>query len=239
MGTPLHIAAAGQVRLAHLSQQALQALNVRRLPGEVPATPDAEEARLRAEEELARPAYHPRESLLSRLWRWLLEHLDPREVVPQAPAWLSVLIVVLTLTVLVALLVLLLTRVTGIRRSRVKDRLLFDDERDALTLTRAADAAAERGDWVTAVVERFRAIIRSLDERGAIEDYPGMTAHEAAGMAAPAVGPLDEDLRQGADLFDAVRYGHVVSSPDQDAWMRDLADRIASAPVTDLAGVAR
>lgn len=239
MGMPLYVAAAGQVHLTHPTQQALRTLNVRLLPGEVPATPNAEEARRRAEEELAGPAYHPEESLVSRLWRWIAEHFDPRDVVPQAPAWLSVLVVVLILTALVVLLVMLLTRVSGARRSRIKDGLLFEDERDALTLTRAADAAAERGDWVTAVVERFRAIIRSLDERGAIEDYPGMTAHEAAGLAAPSVGPLAEDLRQGADLFDAVRYGHVMSAPAQDAWMRSLADQIAAAPLTDLAGVTR
>lgn len=206
---------------------------------EVPATPDADEARRSAEEELSKPIYNQAESLWSRIWRWILEHIDPREVVPQAPPWLSVLIVLVAAIALVALLLLLLTRVTGIRRSRVKNDLLFEDDRDSASLTRAADAAAERGDWMTAVVERFRAIIRSLDERGAIEDYPGMTAHEAANLAAPAVGGLAPELQAGADLFDAVRYGHVVSAPAQDMWMRDLAARVERVQLTSPAEVTR
>ena len=77
----------------------------------------------------------------------------------------------LVLVTCVVLLVVLLRRFRLVGRSRRAARRLFDDERDARALARAADAAAERGDWGTAVVERFRAIIRSLDERGLIEDY--------------------------------------------------------------------
>lgn len=209
----------------------------RGLPADVPATPDAEEARRAAQEELSKAVYQQRESLLSRALRWLFQHLDPSEVVPAVPEWLSILLVIVIVAALLVAIILLLTRVTAARRSRNRADLLFEDDRDAATLTRAANEAADRGDWVTAVVERFRAIIRSLDERGAIEDYPGMTAHEAAHLAGYAVGPLAGDLREGADLFDAVRYGHVVSAPSQDAWMRDLAERVARAPLAEAAEV--
>ncbi len=198
---------------------------------DAPATPGAQEAREAAEAELAKPAYHPVPDLLDRLWRWLVEHLDPTTAIPGIPPLLSGLIVLLVLVTCIVLLVVLLRRFRPVGRSRRASGRLFDDERDARALARAADAAAERGDWDTAVVERFRAIIRSLDERGLIEDYPGMTAHEAAALGSGALEALGEELTRAAALFDAVRYGEVVSTEEQDAWMRDLARRVDTARV--------
>ena len=210
---------------------------------DAPATPGAQEAREAAEAELAKPAYHPVPNLLGRLWRWLVEHLDPTTAIPGIPPLLSGLIVLLVLVTCVVLLVILLRRFKLVGRSRRDAGRLFDDERDARALARAADAAAERGDWDAAVVERFRAIIRSLDERGLIEDYPGMTAHEAAVLGSSALEALGEELTRAAALFDAVRYGEVVSTEEQDAWMRDLARRVDAARVdrtdrTDRTGAA-
>lgn len=198
---------------------------------DAPATPGAQEAREAAEAELAKPVYHPVPDLLGRLWRWLVEHLDPTTAIPGIPPLLSGLIVLLVLVTCVVLLVVLLRRFRLVGRSRRNAGRLFDDERDARALARAADAAAERGDWDAAVVERFRAIIRSLDERGLIEDYPGMTAHEAAVLGSGALEALGEELTRAAALFDAVRYGEVVSTEEQDAWMRDLARRVDTARV--------
>ena len=123
------------------------------------------------------------------------------------------------------------------QRIRTGHDLFEDDDRDSAALNVAADGAAVRGDWTTAIVERFRAIIRSLDERGLIEDYPGMTAHEAAALASSALGALGGELTRAAVLFDAVRYGEVVSTAEQDAWMRDLARRVDAARI-DRAGAA-
>ena len=76
------------------------------------------------------------------------------------------------------------TKITLARRKR-KSGALFDDKRDASMLTLSANKAAAAGDWVSAVVDRFRAIIRSLDERALLEDYPGMTAQEARSAWGP------------------------------------------------------
>ncbi len=203
----------------------------RGVPGDVPATPDADQARRAAEEELAKPAYHHAASVWQRIWQWLSQHLDPRDAVPGAPAWLSTLLVVMLVAALLMALVALITRVTWARRATRPDAPLFEDDRDAAALTRAADAAAVRGDWATAVVERFRAVVRSLDERGAIEDYPGMTAHEAARLAARPLGELAAQMNQAAGLFDAVRYGRVEPTPTQDTWMREFAERVTRAPL--------
>lgn len=193
---------------------------------EVPATPDAQEAREAAQAELAKPAYHPRPNLLEMVWKWITEHLNPTTVIPQAPPWLSAAISVLLLGALLIAIIALITRITQAHRVKMRKATLFEDDRDAATLTRVADAAAAQGDFATAVVERFRAIIRSLDERGLIEDYPGMTAHEAAVVASVPVAPFSDELHRAAELFDAVRYGEVASTPAQDEWMRSLARAI-------------
>ena len=203
-------------------------------PGaDVPATPDASQAREAAERELARPEYQAQETLWARLWRWIMEHLDPGNVMVGAPRWLSILIIVVVVLALTAVLVFLLSRITRVRRARTNRALFADDDRSSTTLTRAADDAAGRGDWATAVVERFRAIIRSLDERGALEDYPGMTAHEAATIAAAVVADLADDLHRAGALFDAVRYGHVQATRQQDEWVRQLAGQVASLRPTE------
>ena len=195
----------------------------------VPVTPDAEEARRAAEEELSKPAYRERRSLWEALWDWLASHLDPGAVLPGLPAWAGWVIVLSVLAALVAVMVLMLGRLRMVRRARSLGAGLFDsDHRDARTLVQAADSAAAEGLWATAVIERFRAIIRSLDERGLVEDYPGMTAQEAAARAGSALGAVEDELDHAATLFDSVRYGEINPSREQDEWMRALAHKVAA-----------
>ena len=204
---------------------------LRTISAQAPATPDADEARRAAGRELSRPIYHDHHDLWDRLWSWLKGLFDVDSMVPGVPPWVSTLIVVLVVAAGIALLILLLTRLSSARRVATPPSLsVFTDDRDADTLTRAADAAAVQADFATAVVERFRAIIRSLDERGIIDEYPGMTALEAAALTHQALGEhrLMAPLHEAAHLFDAVLYGRVVSTSSQDQQMRELADQMAT-----------
>ena len=203
---------------------------LRTISAQAPATPDADEARRAAGRELSRPIYHDHHDLWDRLWSWLKGLFDVDSMVPGVPPWVSTLIVVLVVAAGIALLILLLTRLSSARRVATPPSLsVFTDDRDADTLTRAADTAAAQADFTTAVVERFRAIIRSLDERGIIDEYPGMTALEAATLTHHALGDhqVVPPLYDAAHLFDAVLYGHVVSTQSQDEQMRALADQVA------------
>ncbi|QKD79199.1 DUF4129 domain-containing protein [Actinomyces marmotae] len=194
--------------------------------GGPPATPDASQAGEAAQRELAKTAYAERTDPLTATWHWIQHHVDLGSVIPGIPPWASATIVVLGLTALIIVIGVMARRVTIARPSGAAPGPLLEDDRDAATLTSGADLAADRGDFATAVVDRFRAIIRFLDELGALEDHPGLTAHEAAGLAASALPGLATDLHSGARLFDAVRYGDVVASPDEDAWMRALASDV-------------
>ena len=199
------------------------------LAAKAPATPDADEARQAANKELSRPIYRNSPDLWDRFWEWIKEHFNTGSMVPGVPSWVSTAIVIVVGAVVIALLILLLTRISSERRVTTPSLSVLIDDRDADALTRAADEAAERADFATAVVERFRAIIRSLDERGIIDEYPGMTALEAATLTHQALGDhqVVPPLYGAAHLFDAVLYGHVVSTQSQDEQMRVLADQVA------------
>ncbi|HEX6577528.1 MAG TPA: DUF4129 domain-containing protein, partial [Jiangellaceae bacterium] len=89
---------------------------------------------------------------------------------------------------------------------------------------RNADAAAARGDWRAAVVERFRAVIAGLEERGVLDRRPDRTADEAAADAGTALPSIDAPLAAGARLFDGVLYGDLSATADDDAALRRLDD---------------
>lgn len=192
---------------------------------DVPVDPDRETAHRWLLEELSRPEYATEPSLLERLIQWFLGLFED-VAVPDVPGWQLALVVVLA----AAVVVLVAWWVAGpVRRARRGERrsavVLEDDARTAAELRAAADAAAGRGDWSTAVLERFRAVVRSLEERVVLEEQPGRTAHEAADAAAARLPGVAADLRRAATLFDDVCYGTLPAGADDDAFLRALDQR--------------
>lgn len=196
-----------------------------------PLDPTAQEARRWAEEELARSIYQQGPTLLERILRWLLERWEELVSLQGAGA---VLLPVVVLVLVAAVVTVAMVLGGPLRRRRVRQRdassalVLDDDERSAERLRAAADAAAGAGDYATAVLERFRAIVRGLDERGILTDHRGRTAREAAGRAGAAFAQQARELRSAADLFDGVCYGSTVPGPQQDTWLHDLDRAICS-----------
>ncbi len=205
----------------------------------VPVEPDADEARRWAEEELSRSVYDDRPNLLERLWTWFLELLERlTDLEASAPPNLVPVLVVLGAVVLIALALYLAGPVhTRRRATRGASHAVFDDtEATSADLTAAADAAADRGDWALAVLMRFRAIIRSLDERALLDDRPGLTAHEASTAAAARLPDCAAGLTWAGRLFDDVCYGSVRPRATDDARLRELASAVArSRPVSPAA----
>ncbi|WP_265521843.1 DUF4129 domain-containing protein [Oerskovia flava] len=212
------------------------------LRGEVPVDPDASTARRWLLEELALPEYSTGPSLLERFLKWLGDLFDGAPSLDMDPLTAAVVIVV-ALLVVGAIAYYVAGPVRLSRRTRIAGAVFEDDERDAAELRAAADAAAAAGDWATAVVERFRAVVRSLEERVVLEPQPGRTAHEAAASAAQRIPGLTAELEQGARLFDDVLYGKVTVGPDADQVLRHLDSRaLAARPepaATGLAGAGR
>jgi hypothetical protein len=118
--------------------------------------------------------------------------------------------------VIVALIGLVIWRVGVPRRTPASEALFADVSRLTAADHRAlADAAAARGDWHAAVVERMRAIARELEERGVVDDRPGRTATEVAAQAGVQLPDHADRLRAAASTFNDVAYGEAPAGPAQ------------------------
>lgn len=176
---------------------------------EIPVDPDADDARRWLQDELAKPEYRAAEPtwfdrLMKAIGDWIGELFSSGGGVPQ-PVVIAVVILVVVALVVIGLLVFGLPR---LRRRRAASAPLFDDgdTRDLAELRRAAEAAAQRGDWPLAIEERFRAVVRGLVDRELVRVYPGSTAHGIADASAAPLPEFAAELAAGAALFDQVRY---------------------------------
>lgn len=192
-----------------------------------PVTPDAPTARRWAVDELSRPEYQQHESVLSRVLRWLAGLFDGDLHGPDARTAALVVVGVLVVVAAVALVVTGPVRRTA--RARASQVVLADDLRTAAALRAAADAAEARGDWGLAVVERFRALVRGLEERAVLDERSGRTADEAARAAAAAFPPEAGALGPVALLFDDVLYGDARVGPEAAALVRAVDERVRAA----------
>ena len=180
---------------------------------DIPVDPDADTAREWAREELSKSEYQQGggTNWLERFMKWIEDFISNigGDVGSAWGGWGTVGIVVIGL-VIVAVIVWLI--VGPLRRSRgrgAQEEELGDPDLSAADLIGRARAAADAGDWNTAVIEGYRAVIRALSERDVIDARPGMTALEAALVTARAVPAMASGISADADVFDAVRYGHL------------------------------
>lgn len=201
-----------------------------RVLADVPVVPDADTARRWAQEELAHPIYRERESLLNALLRWISEQLTGMQVAlagVDARAVAVVVAAIVLAVVLVALLVAGPVRRTR-RAARTSTALFVDDTRTADELRASADALAADGRWSEAVLDRFRAVLRAMEERAVLDERPGRTADEAAADASAVLPACAADLHRASRLFDDVCYGDVEADEADDAWLRQVDRAVAA-----------
>jgi hypothetical protein len=196
-----------------------------------PVEPDRETARRWALEELAGREYtEARPNPLTRAISWLWEKLNSIQVDggPRLDVGLLIFATLLALAIGYALY-----RTGGVRRMGAADRrgegVFADSVATAAEHRAAADRHAAAGEWDRAVVERFRAIARELEERTVLTPEPGRTAQEVALDGGSALPDLAGALRDASGTFDAVSYGHVPVGPDADTRLRELDGRIGRA----------
>jgi hypothetical protein len=197
-----------------------------------PLVPSREQARDWAVRELSDPAYaRAQPGPVQRAVRWLLDRLAglqvPSEAVPDARTGLVLLLLVAV--VVVAVVLLRTGRLRGSVGAAGRAEVFAGTTLPAARHRELADAAAARGDWAAAVRERFRAVVRALEERTVLDERPGRTADEAAGEAARALPDLAPDLAVAARLFDDVTYGGHPAGSEHDARLRSLDDALAAA----------
>jgi hypothetical protein len=201
------------------------------LSGQIPIDISRDDAAHLAAVELAKPEYRAAQpSLLARIARWALDHLQSlldrlSQVSPVG--WWSLVAFVLLIAVVIALV---WWRVGTPSRSRRQPQPLFVGmRRSAQDHRAAAEAFAADGAYDRAVRERFRAIVRSLEERAILDERPGRTADEAVRDAGVELPAYAGDLRAAARTFDGVAYGGYPAGHDQYASIATLDTRLTSA----------
>lgn len=201
---------------------------IQALVDSVPVELGRDEAARLAREELAKQVYREAgPSLVQRLLRWVVERaadlLDGAAGV--SPGGYAGLVVVLLLAV--AALVAVRLRIGPLGRRAARDEALFSGRaRSAAEHRVLADGHAARGEWAEAVRERLRAVVRSLEERGVLDERPGRTADEVAAEAGAVLPTCAADLRRATRLFDDVWYGGRPAGPESDAVLRALDEKV-------------
>lgn len=197
---------------------------------DVPVEPTRQQAQQWAAEELARREYvEQRPGVLQRLLDWFLGLFDGAAGATGQGTGTLLAVVVGIVLVLVVVAVLVANRTLRRPRQATGGAVFGPSAGTASSYRDAADAAATRGDWRTAVVERFRAVVRELEERAVLVPQPGRTADEAALEAARWLPGQTAALQAAARLFDDVRYGDGPADAAADASLRALDEQVRAA----------
>jgi hypothetical protein len=193
-----------------------------------PLDPAREEAQRWAWQELSDPVYAQHQpGLVERAVLWVWHRLQDLEL-PSGPGGTSGLVILVALVLLAVVVVWLRAGPLRGPSARVhRQPVLHGATLTAAEHRDAADTAAADGRWQDAVRERFRAIVRSLEERGLVDDLPGRTAQEVADAAAAALPSAAHALYAGARLFDDVSYGSRAATADHDRRLRELDHQVA------------
>ncbi len=203
----------------------------------VPIDIGRDQAAAAAQAELAKPAYAAgRPSAVEQLTRWL-DDLIARAihaVDAVAPGGIGGLVVLAAVVVLIVVLVR--WRVGPMRRTEAADHSVFVGQvRSAAAYRADADRAAAAGDWDEAVRQRFRALVRSLEERDVLDPRPGRTADEAAAESARVLPASGSALAAASRTFDDVAYGGLHADAAAERRLREVDEEVAATPVARVA----
>ena len=200
---------------------------------DVPVDIDRDAAREAAHAELSRQVYDEAQPPLAiRIIRWIVgwfsELLD--RVAEATPGGWYGVVVLLGVLAIAGYAVMRRTGMVRRTAARHDEGPIFGlATRSAAEHRRVANAAPASGDWDTAVQERFRALIRTLEERGLIEDRPGRTADEAAASGGAVLLASADALARAARTFDSIAYGGKPATRGQDEQLRSLDAAVLTA----------
>ena len=192
-----------------------------------PLDPTPDEARSALRRELLKPEYYD-DNLIERLITWLRRQLDKGvEAAIDLPP-LQTFAAMLLAVLLVGGLVWLVRQARGSARApRDTQSVLTDQAITAAELRARAEAALADGRHEDALVDGFRALAARQVERGRLDDTPGATAHEVAGVLAREYPDRGPRVDAAAALFDSVLYGDRPATREQALDVLTLDDDLA------------
>ena len=185
-----------------------------RLPAEVPLVPDADEARRWAQEELAHKVYQDaKPGLAEQIAALVRSAFDEFLNNVGSPSGS------IALAIAIGALLLAIVAVVFIIRPRLNRTVAADQDVFAGKLQLSAEqhralarAAAASEDFHTAISEQFRAMARAAEERDVSLPALGRTALEIAVELQRAFPAQGQALLTSAEIFNAVRYGHLTAT---------------------------
>lgn len=199
------------------------------MAAEPPVLPGRDEARRWAQEELAKPEYRDASpEWLEDVWAGFLDWLRSLDGgsgadTPEVAPWIGVAI-----AVLIGAAVILARPRLNARAKRSVDMFDADPAVTATAYRGRAAAAAAAGNWNAAVVDCFRALVRTAEERNVLDPRPGRTADEVARELATRFSPEARNLVQAARMFDGIRYGNESADRSAYAAMLELDTALGS-----------
>lgn len=202
-----------------------------RLPLQVPIDIGRDAAAAAARSELSKLVYaQQRPSVEQRVIRWLVDRVTGAIGAVAGVAFGSLLGMAVLLGLLAVVVAVVVRRTGPMRGSATQETAMFVGRpRSAAEYRAAADAAAAVADWDEAVRQRFRAVVRALEERDVLDPRPGRTAGEAASEASLALPSCAQGLAAAAHSFDDVAYGGRAQDEQADEALRNLDSRLAAA----------
>ncbi|WP_330359630.1 DUF4129 domain-containing protein [Actinosynnema sp. ALI-1.44] len=193
------------------------------MSNDVPIDIGRDAARDAAVRELSDPAYRDAEpSMFAKVLRWVLDRLGEllgsvSSVMPGGVVGLAILFALLMVAIVVVRL-----RVGKVARAAASAAVFAGRKLTAADHRRAALAAEAQGNLAEAVRERFRAVVRGLEERGVLDERSGRTVDEVAGAAGARLPEHADALRAAARIFDDVCYGGRAATVDGHRSLVDL-----------------
>lgn len=203
------------------------------MAAEPPVLPGRDEARRWAEEELAKREYRDAapgwlESVWAGIVDWLQSLDGGRGLDSAAAPWIGVAI-----AVLIGTAVILARPRLNAKAKRAGDVFDVDATVSAAAYRQRAAAAAAAGDWSAAVVDCFRALVRTAEERAVLDARPGRTADEVAHDLATPFSSVAGRLADAARTFDGIRYGNESAGQADYAAVRELDAALQSLTPTN------
>jgi hypothetical protein len=182
------------------------------MAAEPPVLPGAEEARRWAAEELSQAEYRDAApGWLETLWEDFVEWFSSLDGSAEAGSTVPSPVIGIVIALIIAAAVVIAKPRLNPKARRAKEVFEPASVLTATDYRQRAETYAAAGNWGDAVVDRFRAIVRSAEDRAILDPQPGRTADEVArDLALPFSGEARRLVRAAA-TFDAVRYGNTAA----------------------------
>jgi Domain of unknown function (DUF4129) len=194
-------------------------------------------ARQAARHDLSRAEYHRDDpSLLDRIASWVGRHFDG--VFDHGVGGDALAVVVILIGAVAIFAIVRAGRPTRLARAAAPDPadpLRPVGARDHRRLAAEFDAAGRSAE---ALREWLRATVRTIEERGVLDEQAGRTGARTAHEAGPLLPAVAEDLRAAMNAFDEVWFGGREARVADSALARSVADRVSSARIERRAAAA-